>query len=124
MIERLEAIEKRYEYLTSELLKEEVYTDFNKMKTYNKEKSDLEKTIQTYNEYKQVLEDTEAAHEMAKDPEMSEFAHEELENLANKKLELEDKLTILLLPKDPNDDKNVIVEIRGAAGGDEANLFA
>lgn len=124
MIERLEALQKRYDYLNEELLKEEIYNDFNKMKSYNKEKADLEKIIETYSEYKQVLEDIEAAHEMTKDPEMSEFAHEELENLNNKKIELEDKLTILLLPKDPNDDKNVIVEIRGAAGGDEANLFA
>ena len=124
MIERLEAIEKRYEFLTNELLKEEVYSDFNKMRTYNKEKSDLEKTIQKYSEYKQVLEDTEAAHELLKDPEMSEFAREELDNLSERKIKLEDELTILLLPKDPNDDKNVIVEIRGAAGGDEANLFA
>ena len=124
MIERLEAIEKRYEFLTNELLKEEVYSDFNKMRTYNKEKSDLEKTIQKYREYKQVLEDTEAAHELLKDPEMSEFAREELDNLSERKIKLEDELTILLLPKDPNDDKNVIVEIRGAAGGDEANLFA
>ena len=124
MIERLEAIEKRYEFLTNELLKEEVYSDFNKMRTYNKEKSDLEKTIQKYNEYKQVLEDTEAAHELLRDPEMSEFAREELDNLSKAKVKLEEELTILLLPKDPNDDKNVIVEIRGAAGGDEANLFA
>ena len=124
MIERLEAIEKRYEFLTNELLKEEVYSDFNKMRTYNKEKSDLEKTIQKYNEYKQVLEDTEAAHELLRDPEMSEFAREELDNLSEAKVKLEEELTILLLPKDPNDDKNVIVEIRGAAGGDEANLFA
>jgi len=124
MIERLEAIEKRYEFLANELLKEEVYSDFNKMRTYNKEKSDLEKTIQKYNEYKQVLEDTEAAHELLKDPEMSEFAREELDNLSEAKVKLEEELTILLLPKDPNDDKNVIVEIRGAAGGDEANLFA
>ena len=72
----------------------------------------------------QVLEDIEAAHEMTKDPEMASFAHEELENLNNEKIELEEKIKILLLPKDPNDDKNVIMEIRGAAGGDEANIFA
>lgn len=124
MIERLEALKKRYDFLTAELLKEEVYNDFNVMMKYNKEKSDLEKTISTYNEYKQVLDDLEAAKEMSKDPEMAEFAREEIETLSQRKIELEDKLTIMLLPKDPNDEKNVIVEIRGAAGGDEGNIFA
>lgn len=123
MIERLETLEKRYKHLNEEMLKEEVYSDFNKMKQYNKEKIDLEKIMNCYYEYKQILEDIDAAKEMAGDPELMDFAHEELEKLHNEKNEYEDKLTILLLPKDPNDEKNVIVEIRGAAGGDEANLF-
>lgn len=124
MIERLEALKERYDFLESELLKPEVYNDFNVMKKYNKEKVDLEDTINEYKNYKQVLEDIEAAEEMVHDPEMAEFAHEELANLNAKKEQIEERLTILLLPKDPNDEKNVIVEIRGAAGGDEANLFA
>ena len=124
MIERLKLIEERYLFLSDELMKPEVYNDFKKMKSFSKEKTSLEETVKTYHIYKQVLEDIEAAKEMVHDPEMASFAHEELENLTTQKDELEEKITILLLPKDPNDDKNVIMEIRGAAGGDEANIFA
>ena len=124
MIERLKLIEERYNHLTEELTLPEVYNDFKKMKELSKEKTSLEQTVETYKKYSQVLEDIDAAKEMVHDPEMSEFAHEELENLTAQKQTLEDELKILLLPKDPNDDKNVIMEIRGAAGGDEANIFA
>lgn len=124
MIERLKIIEERFNFLNDELIKPEVYNDFKKMKELSKEKTSLEETVKTYHEYKQILEDIEAAKEMLHDPEMEEFAHTELENLTEKKTNLEEKITILLLPKDPNDDKNVIMEIRGAAGGDEANIFA
>ena len=86
--------------------------------------SQLESTVEAYKKYKQVLSDLEAAHEMTHDPEMAEFAHEEIKTLTKEKEEIETKIKILLLPKDPNDDKNVIMEIRGAAGGDEGNLFA
>ena len=95
-----------------------------KMKDLNKEKTSLESTVEAYKKYKQVLSDLEAAHEMTHDPEMAEFAHEEIKTLTKEKEEIETKIKILLLPKDPNDDKNVIMEIRGAAGGDEGNLFA
>ena len=101
-----------------------MYNDFKKMKELSKEKTSLEETVLKYKKYNQVLDDIEAAKEMVHDPEMAEFAHEELENLNKEKQTLEEELTILLLPKDPNDDKNVIMEIRGAAGGDEANIFA
>lgn len=124
MIERLKIIEERYNFLEEELMKPEVYNDFKKMKELSKEKTSLEETVNTYHIYSQVLEDIEAAKEMTHDPEMTDFAHEELENLTKQKEELEEAITILLLPKDPNDDKNVIMEIRGAAGGDEANIFA
>ena len=124
MLERLELINERYEQISEELLKPEVYNDFKKMKDLNKEKSSLESTVEAYKKYKQVLSDLEAAHEMTHDPEMSEFAHEEIKTLTKEKEEIETKIKILLLPKDPNDDKNVIMEIRGAAGGDEGNLFA
>jgi len=124
MIERLKLIEERYNSLNESLMKPEVYNDFKKMNELNKEKSSLEETVKTFKEYTRVLEDIEAAKEMVHDPEMAEFAHEELETLNVKQVELESRLTVLLLPKDPNDDKNVIMEIRGAAGGDEANIFA
>ncbi len=124
MLERLELINERYEQISEELLKPEVYNDFKKMKDLNKEKTSLESTVEAYKKYKQVLSDLEAAHEMTHDPEMAEFAHEEINTLTKEKEEIETKIKILLLPKDPNDDKNVIMEIRGAAGGDEGNLFA
>ena len=124
MKERLEIIFERYSQLEADLLKHEVYNDYKKMQTVQKEKNSLEKTVEAYKRYTTVLDDIEAAKEMSKDPDMREFAQEELENLENEKNLLEDRIKRLLLPKDPNDDKNVIVEIRGAAGGDEANIFA
>lgn len=124
MIDRLKLIEERYSFLNEELTKPEVYNDFKKMKELSKEKTSLEETVIKYKEYARTLDDIEAAHEMTKDPEMAEFAHEELETLNEAKTRLEEELKVLLLPKDPNDDKNVIMEIRGAAGGDEANIFA
>ena len=124
MKERLDIILERYNYLNNELLKPEVYEDYKKMQEVSKEKNSIEKTVETYKKYNTVLDDIEAAKEMMKDPEMKDFANEELDNLHAEKENLENKLKRLLLPKDPNDEKNVIVEIRGAAGGDEANIFA
>ncbi len=124
MIERLEAIKKRYQELQELLSKPEIYNDINKMKEVSKESSDLEITVNRYEEYKKVLNEIADAKEMVKDPEMAEMAKEELETLEQKKTSLEEEIEILLIPKDPNDGKNVIVEIRGAAGGDEANIFA
>ncbi|NLC48481.1 MAG: peptide chain release factor 1, partial [Tenericutes bacterium] len=124
MKERLEFINNRYNTLCEELLKEEVYEDYKKMQAVSKEKNSLELIVSTYNKYKFVLSDIEAAKEMLKDNDMRDFALEELEKLNNQELELEKELKRLLLPKDENDEKNVVVEIRGAAGGDEANIFA
>jgi peptide chain release factor 1 len=124
MDERLKIIEERYKFLEGELLKPEVYENYEKMRVLSKEKTTLEEKVNKYHEYKQVEEDLETAKEMLKDPEMAEFASEEIENLSNKKENLESTLKRMLLPKDPNDEKNVIMEIRGAAGGDEANIFA
>ncbi len=124
MLERLDVIEKRYKDIQIELTKPEVYSDMNKMRTLSKESSDLEETVNTYHEYKKVLSGISDTKEMLKDPEMGELAKEELINLEEEKTKLEQKIELLLIPKDPNDGKNVIVEIRGAAGGDEANIFA
>ena len=124
MIERLEIIKERYNTINNDLLDPEILKDIKKTRELSKEAKDLEETVNTYEEYKKVLEDIDAAKEMSKDPEMGEFAREELDGLEAKKIELEHKIEILLIPKDPNDGKNVIVEIRGAAGGDEANIFA
>ena len=124
MIERLKNIEVRYNEIMEELLKPEVLSDIKKTTELSKEQKDLEEAYNAYQEYKSVLSNIEAAHEMMKDPEMSEFAKAELDENEEKKLKLESSFEILLLPKDPNDGKDVIVEIRGAAGGDEANIFA
>ncbi len=124
MIERLEVILEKYHSLQEELASEAVLKDMNKMKTLSKELSDLEETVQVYHHYKQVLASIEEDKEMLKDEELREMATEELTLLEEEKKQLEEKLEILLIPKDPNDGKNVIVEIRGAAGGDEANIFA
>lgn len=124
MINRLEAILKRYNEIKEELSSPEIVSDIRKMTELSKEQTRLEGTVNIYEEYKQVLEDIEAAKEMLKDKDMAEFAKEELSNLEERKVQIEKELEILLLPHDPNDEKNVIVEIRGAAGGDEANIFA
>lgn len=124
MIDRLEATLQRYNFLTEELSKPEVLSDVKKMTTLSKEQASMKEIIEKYTEYKQILEDIDAAKEMLNDKEMASFAKEELSDLETKKESKEKELEVLLLPKDPNDDKNIIVEIRGAAGGDEANLFA
>ena len=124
MKERLEIIQERYDYLNNELLKPEVYEDYKKMQVVSKEKNSIEPIVNAYKKYNTILDDIVAAKEMAHDPEMKDFANEELENLHKEKEEYEKKLKVLLLPKDPNDEKNVVMEIRGAAGGDEANIFA
>jgi len=124
MKERLNLMIERYNYLNEEMLKPEIYNEYNKMKVISKEKNSLEETVNTYKKLLSVEADIEAAKEMMKDQEMRSFAEEELENLHIEKTELEAKLRVLLLPKDPNDEKNVIMEIRGAAGGDEGNIFA
>ena len=124
MIERLEAIEKKYLELQDELMKPEVFSDIKKATELNKEVANLKEAYDVYQEYKKVLSGIEDAKEMVKDPELGEMAREELNELTNRKNELESGFEILLLPKDPNDGKDVIMEIRGAAGGDEANIFA
>ncbi len=124
MIERLNAIEERHRKLQEELSNPEIYSDMEKMKNLSKESSDLEETVTTYERYKTVLKNIADDKEMVKDPDMGELAKEELVTLEEEKEKLEERLEVLLIPKDPNDGKNVIVEIRGAAGGDEANIFA
>ena len=124
MLERLENIEKRYLEIENEMLKPDVISDIKKTMTLSKEKASLQEAYDLYQTYLGVLKDIKEAKELAKDPEFFEFSREELDNLEEQKKSLEAKIEIVLLPKDPNDDKNVIVEIRGAAGGDEANIFA
>ena len=124
MIERLETIEKRYDEITNELTSPETLSNIKLTLELNKEQASLKDAYDAFQVYKRILADIEAATEMLKDPDMGEFAKEELSNLQTEKANMESKLEILLLPKDPNDGKNVIIEIRGAAGGDEGNIFA
>ncbi len=126
MKERLEEIKKRYHQITELLMKEEIVTDIKKMTELTKEQSHLQPIVSLYEEYEKLLSSIEDLKEMShdKDLEISELAMAELEELKPKVPEIEEKLKVLLVPKDPNDEKNVIVEIRGAAGGSEANIFA
>ena len=124
MIERLQNIETRYNELTELLSNPDVLSDIKKTTELSKEQSGLRENYEAYQEYKKVLSNIEAANEMVKDPDMAEYAREELNENEEKKKKMEADFEIMLLPKDPNDGKDVIVEIRGAAGGDEANIFA
>ena len=124
MIERLETTLKRFNEISEELSKPEVLNNVELMTTLSKEQSQISEIVEKYKEYKKVLSDLEEAKELLNDPEMAELAKEDFNNLNTLKEKLEKELEVLLLPKDPNDDKNIIVEIRGAAGGDEANIFA
>ena len=96
MKERLEIIEERYNFLENELLKPEVYNDYKKMQVVSKEKNSIEKIVETNRRYNQIDEDIDAAKEMMKDPDMRDFAEEELENLHKEKEELENKLKRML----------------------------
>ncbi|WP_413377909.1 peptide chain release factor 1 [Alkalihalobacillus sp. 1P02AB] len=127
MLERLQSVEDRYNRLNELLSDPDVISDSKKLREYSKEQSNIEETVQVYREYKEVAEQLKDAKQMLEeklDNEMYEMVKEEINELNPRQKELEESLRILLLPKDPNDDKNVIVEIRGAAGGDEAQLFA
>ncbi|TMN22013.1 peptide chain release factor 1 [Lentibacillus cibarius] len=127
MLDRLQSLEDRYNKLNELLSDPEVINDTTKLREYSKEQSDLEEVVQAYGQYKEVTQQLDDAKEMLEDEsddEMKDMAKAEIEELTNEKEKLEERLRLLLLPKDPNDDKNVFMEVRGAAGGDEAALFA
>lgn len=127
MYDQLQAIEDHYEELGELLSDPEVVSDTKRFMQLSKEEANIRETVEVYRHYKEVIEgikDIEELLDEKLDSEMVELAKEELSNLKKEKEVLEDRIRILLLPKDPNDDKNIIMEIRGAAGGDEASLFA
>ena len=124
MKERLENIQKKYEELTIELTKPEVLNDFNKLKNLSKEQKSLEDIVICYKKYTNCEQEIKDAKELLNDPEMHEYAQEIIDTKEQELPNIKKELEVLLLPKDPNDDKNIIMEIRGAAGGDEANIFA
>ncbi len=124
MFERLEAIEEKYNHLNQELMDPQTLSNITKTTKISKEISELEETVKCYQEYKRVKVDIEEVSKMLKDKDLMDMAKEELPKLTEQQTKLQQQLEVLLIPKDPNDSKNVIVEIRGAAGGDEANIFA
>ncbi|RCW44906.1 peptide chain release factor 1 [Paenibacillus prosopidis] len=127
MLDRLQALADRYEKLSELLCDPDISSDPKRLRELSKEQSDLQEAYDAFTEYKQVSEQLEDAKLMQAeklDDEMREMVKMEIDELSARKAELDEKVRLVLLPKDPNDDKNVIVEIRGAAGGDEAALFA
>nr|WP_286314060.1 peptide chain release factor 1 [Mammaliicoccus lentus] len=127
MFDQLEIVENRYEQLNELLSDPDVVSDTDKLREYSKEQSDLQKTVDVYRTYKSVktdIEDAKVMLEETDDKDDQEMLKDEINSLTERIPELESELKFLLIPKDPNDEKNVIVEIRGAAGGDEAAIFA
>ncbi|AGK56046.1 peptide chain release factor 1 [Bacillus sp. 1NLA3E] len=127
MFDRLQTVEDRYERLNELLSDPDIVNDPKKLRDFSKEQSDMQDTVQTYRQYKEIkeqIQDAKAMLDEKLDADMREMVKEELNELEGQLTTLEIQLKQLLIPKDPNDDKNVIFEIRGAAGGDEAALFA
>ena len=124
MIERLEIIKQRYDEINEELLKPEVLSDFSKQKKLSKEKGSIEEVVNKYDEYQKLVKEISDLKTLVNDPEMHEIAQMELDENQSRLADLTKEIELLLLPKDENDSKDIIMEIRGAAGGDEANIFA
>lgn len=124
MFDNLEELEKKYEELNNKIMDPAIISDREQYGKIMKEHSDLEPIIAKYREYKSVQKNLEESKELMNDPEMKDLAEAEMLEAKEKLPQLEEELKVLLIPKDPDDDKNVICEIRGGAGGDEAALFA
>jgi len=128
MFERLESLETRYNELMNLMSQSEVATNPDLLRKYGQEQSDLEPTVQAFRQYKQLKQELADVREMLDagfdDPAERDMSRDEAATLEAQVAQLEETLRLMLLPKDPNDDKNVIVEIRAGAGGDEAGLFA
>lgn len=127
MLEKLGSIEKRYEELNQRMMDPELVQDLDEYQSVMKEHSDIEPIVFKYREYTNILEELEGANELIHeklDDDMKDMVKEEIKGLEEDKINVEEDIRVLLIPKDPNDHKNVIVEIRGGAGGDEAALFA
>lgn len=126
MINRLEAMVTRLNQIDEELCSDDVMSDIKRLTNLNKERAGMQEAVEKYLEYKKVMSDIEDAYLMEKDAddEIAIFAKETIKELSEKSEQMYQDLKLILIPKDPNDEKNVVVEIRGAAGGDEANIFA
>ena len=124
MFQKLEAVEKRYEDLTKKISDPDIISNQTEWQKYMKEHAEIQDVVEKYKEYKKVKEQLEEAKQMLDDPELKELAQLDYEESKEKLPKLEEELKFLLIPKDPNDDKNIICEIRAGAGGEEAALFA
>ncbi len=122
--DRLETLERRFAEIQAEWSRPEIAIDPDRQRELGREQSQLEPVVEAYRELKEVRANLAAAHEAEADPELHELARDEIDSAQRKETELLERLRVLLLPRDPNDDKNVIVEIRAGAGGEEAALFA
>ena len=123
MLDKLEAIKNRFDEVSELIVDPNIISDMKQYIQLNKEYKDLQPIIEAYQHYKNILSNIENAKEMLKDDEMKEMARTELDELTSKQEELEEDIKILLIPKDPADSKNAVVEIRAGAGGDEASIF-
>src|SRR5579862_4582508 len=124
MFEKLQSIEAKYDQLMAEMADPAVQADNAKFRSHSKTLSDMQPLVERFREYKEVVSQIAATEEMLKDPDLRELAQEEMTSLTQKRDALLAEIKILLVPKDPNDAKNVILEIRAGTGGDEAALFA
>ena len=124
MFQKLEEVEKRYEELNNLISNPEIISNQQEWKKLMKEHGSLEDVVEKFREYKKAKKQLEEAKEMLNDPELKELAQIDFEEAKELLPKIEEELKILLIPKDPNDDNNVICEIRSGAGGEEAALFA
>ena len=127
ILDKLEVIKNRWEEIGEQMNDPDVMSDVKRFVKLNKDYRELEPIVNTYKEYKSIISNIEGAKEVLeteKDPEFREMAKEELEELLPQKEKLEEDIRILLIPKDPQDNKNAVVEIRAGTGGDEASIFA
>ena len=124
MFDKLENVEKRYEELNEKIADPEVIANQSEWQRLMKEHADIEEIVEKYREYKKLQNSIEDLKEMLNDKEMHDLAKAELDEAQENLPKIEEELKLLLVPKDPNDDKNVIMEIRGGAGGEESSLFA
>jgi peptide chain release factor 1 len=128
MLEKLEAIEEKYRSLTASLSDPALVSDPQRIKTIAKERAEIEPVIKKFESYKKILKDIQDSNDIMADPdaeaELKELAETELDELETQKQQVEEELKILFIPRDPNDAKDVLLEIRAGAGGDEASLFA
>ena len=124
MLDKLISVENRYEELCAKSEQPDFYADPKKAATLLREKNDLQPIVETFRAYNTALQEMEDAQELMSEPEMKEFCQQTYQQAKERSEELYRQLQILLLPKDPNDEKSVIVEIRGGVGGEESALFA